>query len=370
LQPHATAEDAESMLRYDVEVSGFPSSHAGHLVLLRLKEQDYPGTKLIEDWPSWNLPILKWVKAQGDALGGYAHCGLGMVVDSKELPNYEIPPMDGVGTQEAIIDVTHGVCDFLSGTNTDPIAELNGWYHMLNCGYRLSMIGETDFPCAIDFRPGVGRSYVRLAKRPEGDAGYKEWVRGLKQGGLYCGDGRSHFLEYKVNGRRTGEDDLSLKTAGTLAIEALVAARLEPQPTTDTEVIRKEPNGYHIEKARIGNSREVPVELIVNGVSVEKVNLLADGTPRSIRFKTRIDRSSWVALRILPSAHTHPVFVLMGNKPIRASKRSAQWCRACVDKVWEVKSPFMRESERPTAAEAFDHARKTYDAIIEECEVA
>ena len=29
---------------YDVEVSGFPSSHAGHLCLLRLKEDDYPGT--------------------------------------------------------------------------------------------------------------------------------------------------------------------------------------------------------------------------------------------------------------------------------------------------------------------------------------
>jgi hypothetical protein len=59
LQPHATAEDSESALRYDVEVSQFPSSHAGHLVLLRLRDQDYPGTKLIEDWPSWNLPILK-----------------------------------------------------------------------------------------------------------------------------------------------------------------------------------------------------------------------------------------------------------------------------------------------------------------------
>jgi hypothetical protein len=370
LQPHATAEDADSMLRYDVEVSGFPSSHAGHLVLLRLKEQDYPGTKLIEDWPSWNLPILKWVKAQGDALGGYAHCGLGMVVESKELPNYEIPPMDGVGTQEAIIDVTHGVCDFLSGTNTNPIAELNGWYHMLNCGFRMSMIGETDFPCASDYRPGAGRSYVRLDKRPKGDAGYEEWVRGLKQGRLYCGDGRSHFLDYKVNGRRTGEDDLNIKTGATLAIEALVAARLEPQPTPDTEVIRKDSNGYHVEKARIGDSREVFVELVVNGVSVDKVSLIADGTPRPLRFKTPVARSSWVALRIFPSAHTHPVFVLVGNKPIRASKRSAQWCRACVDKVREVKFPFMRESERPAAEEAFEHARKTYDAIISESEVA
>ena len=33
-----------AMLRYDIEVSGFPSSHCGHLVLLRLAEQNYPVT--------------------------------------------------------------------------------------------------------------------------------------------------------------------------------------------------------------------------------------------------------------------------------------------------------------------------------------
>ena len=33
---------ASTLLRYDLEVSGFPSSHCGHLVLLRLKDQDYP----------------------------------------------------------------------------------------------------------------------------------------------------------------------------------------------------------------------------------------------------------------------------------------------------------------------------------------
>lgn len=350
LQPHGTAEDFETVLRYDVEVSGFPSSHAGHLVLLRLKEQDYPGTKVIEDWPSWNLPILKWVKEQG-ALGGYAHCGIGMVVDSTDLPNYEIPPMDGIGTQEAIMDVTHGVCDFLSGTNTNPIAELNAWYHMLNCGFRLSMIGETDWPCVTGDCVGVGRSYVRLENRPVDDAGYETWVRGIKDGRLYCGDGRSHFLEFKVNGHRTGEADLALNGPGTVHVEALVAAFLKPEITPETTPKRVVPGwGWHLEWARIGKTREVAVELLVNGIAIEKTTLLADGTPRSIKFKTPIERSSWIALRILPSAHTHPLFATVADKPIRASKRSAQWCRDCVDKVWEVKAPFMRESERPAAS--------------------
>jgi hypothetical protein len=369
LQPHATPEDSDSVLRYDVEVSGFPSSHAGHLVLLRLKDQDYPGTKLIENWPSWNLPILQWARGQG-AVAGYAHCGFGMMVESTDLPNYEIPPMDGIGTQEAIVDVTHGLVDFLSGCDTKPVAELNAWYHMLNCGFRMAMLGETDWPCMTGERPGVGRSYVRLENRPLDDAGYEAWVRGLNQGRLYCGDGRSHFLDFKVDNRRGGEDDLKLHGTRMVIVESLVAARLEPQSTQETEVLRKEPYIWHLEKARIGTTREVAVELVVNGIAADRATLVADGIPRSIKFRTKVARSSWVALRILSSAHTHPVFIQVDQKPIRASKRSAQWCRACVDKVWEVKSPFMRESERPAAAAAFDHARKAYDTIIEECEVA
>jgi len=365
-QPRATAEDAESLLRYDVEVSGFPSSHAGHLVLLRLKALEYPGTKAIEDWPSWNLPILQWAKVQG-AVAGYAHCGEGLEVDSAELPNYDIPPFDCDGANEAIVDVTHGLVDFLSGCDGQPVFELNVWYHILNCGFRQPMVGETDWPCITGERPGVGRSYVRLDKRPVDDSGYDAWVRGLQQDRLYCGDGRSHFLDFQVNGRRSGEGDLALKAPGTLNVEALVAARLEPEPPAaiEMEAIRHKPlNGWHLENARIGTTREVAVELVVNGLAADKTTLVADGTPRSIKFKTAIARSSWVALRILPSAHTNPVFVELGNKPIRASKRSAQWCRDCVDKLWEVKSPFMRESEHPAAAEAFDHCRRRHAGTV------
>jgi len=32
--------------------------------LLNLKQQDYPGAKRIEDWPTWDLPIFRWAKSQ------------------------------------------------------------------------------------------------------------------------------------------------------------------------------------------------------------------------------------------------------------------------------------------------------------------
>ena len=158
--------------------------------------------------------------------------------------------------------------------------------------------------------------------------------------------------------------------AATVEIEALVAARLEPQAPSAMQAMRHAlGNRWHLEFARIDATREVPVELIVNGLAVERIRLIADGVPHAIQFRTVIAHSSWLALRIFPSAHTHPVFMRVAEEPIRASKRSAQWCRACVDRVWEVKSPFIRKSEQPEALQAFDHARKTYERIARECEI-
>jgi len=68
----ATTElDQSSALRYDLEVSGFPSSHLGHLMLLNLTDQDYPGSTMVDDWPSCTLPITRWGREQG-AVVGYA----------------------------------------------------------------------------------------------------------------------------------------------------------------------------------------------------------------------------------------------------------------------------------------------------------
>jgi hypothetical protein len=102
--------DKSLTLRYDVEISGFPSSYWGHLVLLRLRKQDFPHTTELEQWPTWNLPILKWAKSQG-AVTGFAHTGHGLVVDQTEVPNYGIPPFNDNGANEFLIDVTHGTVE-------------------------------------------------------------------------------------------------------------------------------------------------------------------------------------------------------------------------------------------------------------------
>jgi hypothetical protein len=357
---------SDTLIRYDLEVSGFPSSHSGHLVLLRLTEQDFPGTTEIEDWPSWTLPIAQWAKGQG-AVVGFAHTALGLDVESTELPNYDIPKFDSVGANEVLVDVTHGAIDFLSLADTPAIPELNVWYHLLNTGFRIRASGETDFPCMSDERVGAGRSYVQLDNRPEGDAGYDAWVAGIKSGRAYASDGRSHLMDFRVNGILvgTGSSEVNLAAADSIKVSASVAARLAEAPI---ESIRSKSQNdapyWHVERARSAASRQVRVELVVNGIPLAGKLIVADGSVQPVEFEVAIGKSSWVALRILPSSHTNPIFVLVGGAPIRASRRSTQWCLDCVNQLWRVKSPQIRDFEREAAEAAYQFSRAIYQRIL------
>jgi hypothetical protein len=162
---------------------------------------------------------------------------------------------------------------------------------------------------------------------------------------------------------------LKLAEPGTVRATAKVAALLEEKPKPE---LHKRPYGekpfWDIERARIAESRKVPVELIVNGESVARQEIVADGKLQDISFETKIEKSSWVALRILPSSHSNPIFVVMDGKPIRASKRSAQWCLDGVDKCWEQKQKFIKADEMADAKDAYEHARVTYRKLLAECQ--
>ena len=50
-------------------------------------------------WPTLGLNTLRWSREQG-AIGGPAHSGWGLKVATDELPNYVVPPFDGIGANE------------------------------------------------------------------------------------------------------------------------------------------------------------------------------------------------------------------------------------------------------------------------------
>jgi len=172
-----------------------------------------------------------------------------------------------------------------------------------------------------------------------------------------------------VNGQGVGTNggELRLPAAGTVSVAVQVAALLDPVPD---EKIRSSPYDqqpyWNVERARIGASREVPVELVLNGRAAARQTVLADGQLRPVSFDVPIQKSSWLAVRILPSSHSNPVFVTVGGQPIRASRRSARWCLAAVDQCWTQKRPQIRESEREAARQAYDHAREAYRRLLAE----
>jgi hypothetical protein len=83
-------------------------------------------------------------------------------------------------------------------------------------------------------------------------------------------------------------------------------------------------------------------------------------------FDVAIDKSSWIAARILRSSHTNPIFALVDGKPIRASRRSAEWCLTAVNQCWTQKAPLIRPAEREAARATYDHAREVYRRLIAE----
>ncbi len=365
------------LLHYDVEVSGFGSHESGHLCLLRLREEIFPGGDSDTHWPTLCLNTLRWAKKQG-ALVGPAHSGWGLAVPTAELPNYAMPPFDGIGANEYIMDVTHKIpgpdgqlvpaVDFLSMVDTPSVWELNIWYHTLNVGFRTRISGETDFPCIYGERVGLGRSYVKL----DGALSYDNWCEGIRQGRNYVSDGKSHLIDFKLNGLGVGEkgSEIKLDQAGTVHATVTAAAWLNEKvnPAIKKRGYDQKPY-WDVERARIEGTREVPVELIVNGYPVARQTIVADGKTRELTFDVKIERSSWVALRVLASSHTNPFFVVVGDKPIRASRRSAEWCLKGVEKCWSQKERFIKADELEGAKKDYAHAREVYQQLIKESDV-
>ena len=352
---HPLSTPGQRLMHYDLEVSGFPSSHAGHLVLLGLKDQDYPGTKRLEDWPTWTLPMLE--------MGKGSRCGRraspiragGSKSRSRDLPNYEMPAFDGIGANEFIVDVTHpGAVDFISAGDTPHIWELNIWYHTLNAGFRTRISGETDFPCITDDRVGLARSYAKV----DGPLTYRKWIDAVQAGRNYVSDGKSHLMDFTVNGVEAGTRDSEVQLDQARPREGDGEGCGEPRclsRTMRSAMPRTTRSRTGISSGRASASgREVPVEVVVNGVAVATQPLVADGVVRDLTFDVPIERSSWIAARVLPSAHTNPVFALVGGKPIRASRDERRVVPQCGQPVLDAEG-----AQDPRERAGRRHGRRT-----------
>ena len=424
-----TISEPLTVLKYDLEISGFGSAALGHVCLLNLQDQTYPGSEGTKDkgWPTWTVPVLRWCKEQG-GVTGYPHSALHVSppdagarlmerfdadgdgslsveesakavlperrvdVDSNNdgvlsepeliaasdraadrLPNLALPAMDGGGAMEIVVSVPEGVCDFISAMDTARIPEWNTWYHLLNCGFPLKLSGETDFPCMSSRRVGAGRVYVQLGAQES--VAFDDWVDGLGAGRSYVSDGYAHALAFSVNGARPGDEALQWDEKGTALVEAVVAFAPET-PLSVAQGLRAAPAGRRMsgDTVRLHGPRPQDVvlggtrevEIVVNSAVVATAKVPADGRKHALRFEIPIEESSWVALRHFPQLHTNPVDIQIGGRPIRASRESALWLAESVDLLWKNRSHFIAEAERQDAREAYQRAAALYREIANE----
>ena len=202
----------DRLMHYDLEVSGFPSSHAGHIVLLDLKQQDYPGTKKHRGLAHLGPADFPLGEVAGRRSSGLRTRAGDCRSPARNCRHYQMPGFDGIGANEYIVDVTHpDTVDFISAVDTPYVWELNIWYHTLNVGFRTRISGETDFPCIYDGRVGLGRTYAKV----DGALTYEGWLRGLQAGRSYVSDGKTHLMDFRVNGTGAGRAPAAAKSGST-----------------------------------------------------------------------------------------------------------------------------------------------------------
>jgi len=191
----------------------------------------------------------------------------------------------------------------------------------------------------------------------------------VKAGRSYVSEGRAHLLDFAVEGVPVGSE-LALAAAKTVRVTVRAAALLdlEPQAEIRARPIDQQP-WWTVERARISDTRRVAVEVVVNGAPVASREIEADGSVHDVAFEVPLARSSWIACRIHASAHTNPVYAIVSGAPIRASRRSVQWCLDGVEQCRRSKSrsPNLKSSDRPAFEQAYDHAREVYRKRLAEC---
>ena len=270
-----------------------------------------------------DLPILRWAKAQG-AVVGFAHSGWGL----RGRSDTTIPERRAAAVRRHRRQRIHRRRDARRGRlhldgGHARAWELNIWYHTLNAGFRTRISGETDFPCIYGERVGLGRAtssstrstttrgrghprraQLRL-RRPEppdrlpgrrrlvGTRGSEVRLDAPGHGARLGAGGRAARGEAEATtGARAGPKSRIRRQAAKFARAADREAVLAPRARTDAARRARCRSRSSSTARRSRRRRSSPTARC--GKST---------------FDVPLDRSSWVALRILPSSHTNPVFV-------------------------------------------------------------
>jgi len=287
----------------------FHTGFWGHTALLGLLDHyllpDYAGqanTASASLVPT-NAEVADLAHAQG-ALMGYVHpFDTAVDPDNPNEPlSYALP-----------VDAALGKLDYLEVMGySDHLITSEVWYRLLNCGFRIPAGAGTDaFPNFASLRgpPGLLRTYVNVGQHLE----HRAFLEGLRRGRTFVTN--APLLRFDVEGRGPG---------GEIALAAGRSLR-----------------------ARVALRSAVPVDhlqVIGNGKVVAEVPLTGDRTRAEASLTLPAAGSGWYVLRawserprlpvldLYPFASTSPVYVRVGDQPVR-SAADADWFVRWVDRV-------------------------------------
>jgi hypothetical protein len=290
----------------------------GHATFLNITKHlvipDYVGyqnTIVDSLFPSNTVPFR--VTREQNGLAGYAH---------------------GAGTHFPV-DLALENVDFVEANS---LAGMQPLYRAWNCGYRVvASAGEDAFPNFYrSYIIGSNRVYVRTGKQLD----YNKWTADFRAGRSFVTSGPLVFL--KVDGKEPGDEIRLPAGSHTASVEVEVESIM---PILDVELLWK---GKPVKtmKAEPGQRKlrfATPVE--VNGSGWFGVQTRAQYGRTPIR-------------RPFPFAATMPVWVTVGDKPVRSAEDAqffVEWidkslARAMAETAWN--NDQEREQTRRQYAEA------------------
>jgi hypothetical protein len=302
--------DAKVVIDHSQE---FHTSFWGHLGLLGLRDHlllpdyaAYPNTAAASLYPP-NAVVLDLARAQG-GVSGYVH-----PFDSLPDPSAVDMPL----TNELPVDVALGKVDYYEavGFVNDPFATQQVWYRLLNCGLRVAAGAGTDAMAnfaSLRGPVGMNRVYVRTPAPLD----HRHFLDALAAGRSFATNGP--LLRFTLGGEELGS-----------AIEL--------------------PAGAHRLELAASLRSIVPVdhfELVRNGEVIASLPLDEGGSSGRARQTLEIDRSGWYLVRawnsrathpvldVLPFATTSPIYVTVGDQPLR-SPADAGYFIAWIDRLLE-----------------------------------
>ena len=165
---------------------------------------------------------------------------------------------------------------------------IHEWYRMLNCGYRIAVVGGTD-KMSAGMPVGGSRTYAHIG---DDEFSYDAWTRAVRAGRTVTTTGP--LLDLKVEGAMPGDEITMPAGGGTLHVEAT---------STSTMPVHA-------------------LEIVFNGRVVAQER--APGGASDIRLSTdvQVPGSGWIAARAISEhrawhvwpvnfgAHTSPVYVV------------------------------------------------------------